>query len=148
MKNILFLFLSSIVILVGCQKSDSESSKSIREQLLGRWNIVAYGQDSIPNASVDSGEISVYDGFAYVFQSDGKGLNIQWYLSGGFYVVDTVKLSWVLSQNEGQIISVYSDPLHPIIDSVVDIKNNQILLLDNSSDYGSAYNHWKKMKKQ
>lgn len=148
MKIILYLFLSSFVLLVGCQKPDSESSKSIREQLLGRWNIVAYGQDSIPNASVDSGEISVYDGFAYVFQSDGKGLNIQWYLSGGFYVVDTVKFSWVLSQNEGQIISVYSDPLHPIIDSVVDIKNNQILLLDNSSDYGSAYNHWKKMKKQ
>jgi len=148
MKIILYLILSTIVLLVGCQKFDSESSKSIREQLLGRWNIVAYGQDSIPNASVDSGEISVYDGFAYVFQSDGKGLNIQWYLSGGFYVVDTVKFSWILSQNEGQIISVYSDPLHPIIDSVVDIKNNQILLLDNSSDYGSAYNHWKKMKKQ
>lgn len=148
MKIFWLILLSIIVIQVGCQKSDSESSKSVRAQLLGRWNIIAYGQDSIPNALVDSGEISSYDGFAYVFQSDGKGLNIQWYLSGGFYVVDTVKFSWALSQDQGQIISVYADPLHPIIDSIVEIKSNQIFLLDNSVDYGSTYNHWKKMKKQ
>lgn len=115
--------------------------------LLGTWKWTGYGPDSVNLNLLDPNETDSFTIFTYVYKDSSKGLRIEKLVSGSTTYIDTLEFTWLLSQDESSIVSSYTDPLLPNIDSIHTLTDSKLILLDNSKDKGGAFNYWKVMEK-
>ncbi|RYZ50148.1 MAG: hypothetical protein EOP49_14640 [Sphingobacteriales bacterium] len=138
----------TLLLQAACTKDGKEGEQNTREMILGTWKTVKYGPDSVNLNVPDAGELSDFSTLSFVYSEDGSGLNIQEYVSGSTTFIDTIPFSWILSQDKHKIISTYTNPVSPNIDSIYSLNASEMTTLDNNRSKGGMFNYWKRLQKQ